>query len=104
MIERIPIKYGEFYDYPRQIRFRFKDKWFYLNSPFDEEKDDYSDFYEVYLLPYRSEEEIRANPHYWMNLRQDHHLGRIGISELGLDDSRRKDIDAHAFAKWFESI
>jgi hypothetical protein len=75
MTDRIPITYGEFYDFPRQIRFQFKGEWFYLSSSFEEEKDDYPDFYDVYLLPFRSEEEIKSKPYYWTELSSKDHLG-----------------------------
>ena len=47
-MKTIPITYGEFYDVPRMIRFRLGGKWYFMRSRFDEEKDDYTDFYEVY--------------------------------------------------------
>src|SRR5258706_8947509 len=100
MANTIPIKYGEFYDFPRQIRFCFEEEWFYLRSAFDEAKDDYPDYYAVYLLPYRSEAEFEANPDYWMDLTNAVHFGRIPIGEIGLDETRRKSIDAHSFQKW----
>ena len=103
MSGRIPIKYGEFYDFPRQVEFQFGGEWYYLSSAFDEEKDDYPDFYDVYLLPFRSEEEIEANPCYWMNLGSEHYLGRIPIGEVGLDETRRRSIDADAIEKWLSA-
>ena len=50
--DRVPFTYGEFYDYPRMIEFQIGSKWYYLHSEFDEEKDDYPDVFDVYLLPY----------------------------------------------------
>ena len=73
-------------------------------SEFDEEKDDYTDFYDVYVLPFRSEEEMdqatKAYPYYFAYLTDDAYVGRIPISEVGLDESKRGSIDAQAFAKW----
>jgi hypothetical protein len=100
MTDRITIQYGEFYDFPRMVRFQFRAKWFYLESRFNEEKDDYPDFYEVYLLPFTSEEEFQSNPYYWMNLSKADHLGRISIKGVGLDETRRRSIDARAFETW----
>jgi hypothetical protein len=100
MDSRIPITYGEFYNFPRMIRFQFRGEWFFMRSEFDEEKDDYCDSYDVYLLPFRTEAEIEANPYYWTELTDDAYLGRIGISEVGLDESKRLSIDAQAFANW----
>ena len=61
-MERIPIEYGEFYDLPRQITFQSGDEWFLLRSYFDEEKDEYSDVYDVYLLPFRSMPILKLAP------------------------------------------
>lgn len=97
MSERIPFTYGEFYDVPRMIRFPFEGEWYFLRSEFDEEKDEYADFYDIYRLPLRSEEEIRAEPTYWKALGKDAHIGRIPVAGIGLDESRRKSIDARAF-------
>ena len=100
MSNRLSITYGEFYDFPRMIRFQFGPSWYFLRSFFDEEQDDYSDFYDVFLLPFSSEEEFQLNQNYWMELSKATHLGRISISMIGLDETRRKSIDAQAFEKW----
>jgi hypothetical protein len=103
MEERIPITYGEFYDFPRMIRFQFGGEWFFLNSAFDEEKDDYPDSYDVYLLPFRTEEDLQASPYYWKDLSRAVHLGQISIEEAGLDETRRRSIDARAVEKWISA-
>ena len=100
MADKIPFTYGDFYDVPRMIRFQFDGEWYFLRSEFDEEKDEHTDFYDVYRLPFHSEEEINATPYYWMNLGNDAHIGRIPIAEIGLDETRRKSIDGRAFKEW----
>jgi hypothetical protein len=99
----IPITYGEFYDVPRMIQFQFGGQWYFMRSYFDEEKDDYSDYYDVYLLPFRSEDELKANPNYWAELDKAFHLGRIPVREVGLDQTRRRSIDADAMERWLSS-
>lgn len=100
MLDRIPFRYGEFNDMPRMIDFEFRGEWFYLSSDFDSGRDDYSEFYNVYLLPYTSHEEFDANPHYWMDLSKASYLGQISIADVGLDETLRKSIDAHNFEEW----
>jgi hypothetical protein len=85
------------------IRFRLGDVWFFLRSEFDDDQDEYDDTYKVYRLPYRSEEEIKAHPNYWMELSNAEYLGRIAIAELGFDQTRRQSIDAQAFQEWLTS-
>jgi hypothetical protein len=103
MADRIPISYGEFYDYPRMVRFEFSGEWYFLSSSFDETRDEYPEVYEVYRLPFRSEEEFKANPYYWRDLSKAVHLGQIPIAEVGLDETRRRSIDAYAFETWLSS-
>jgi len=100
MADRIPFTYGEFYDVPRMIRFPFEGQWYFLRSEFDEEEDGYTDFYDVYRLPFHSDEEVGANPRYWANLGDDARLGRIPVAEIGLDETRRESIDGRAFKQW----
>ena len=88
-MDRLPITYGEFYDFPRMVRFPLEDEWFFLRSEFDDDKDDYADFYKVYRLPFRSEEEIKSHPDYWMELSGAEYLGRIAVAEVGFDKTRR---------------
>jgi hypothetical protein len=103
MADRIPMTYGEFYDFPRMIRFQFGGEWFFLDAPLDEERDDYPDVYDVYLLPFRSEEEIKANPFYWKDLSSAVHLGQIGVTEIGLDETRRRSLDAGVIGLWLSA-
>ena len=102
-MNRLPITYGEFYDFPRMVRFSLGEEWFFLRSEFDDERDEYDDSYKVYRLPFRSEEEIKSHPNYWMELSDAECLGRIPIAEVGFDESRRQSIDALAFRRWLSS-
>ena len=92
MMERIPIEYGSFTHLPRQITFQSGDEWFLLCSDFDEEKDEYSDAYDVYLLPFRSKDDFEAYPNFWMPMASAVHLGQILVTEIGLDETRRRSI------------
>jgi len=74
-----------------------------LDSSFDEERDDYPDVYDVYLLPFRSEEGIKANPFYWKDLSNAVHLGQIGVTEIGLDKTRRQSLDAGVIGPWLSA-
>jgi hypothetical protein len=103
VMNAIPINYGEFYDFPRMIRFLLDEQWYFLRSYFDEEKDDYTDWYEVYLLPYHSEDEFMTDPNYWKDLTKALHLGQIPIAHVGLDETRRKSIDGDKMETWLSA-
>ncbi len=99
MPAKIPFKYGEFYDVPRQIRFTLRGRWYFMRSFFKEEKDDYSECYDLYILPFFSEEEIRANPDYWYRLEKARHLGTIPLTAISLDQTRRQSFESFAVEK-----
>lgn len=102
-MERIPFQYVEFSDVPRCITFEFGGAWYFLDSSFDEEKDDYPDHYNVFRLPDPAEDlwgSVKTHPNFWAELDRTDHLGTIPIAKIGLDESRRKSIDARAFSNW----
>jgi hypothetical protein len=55
-----PMEYREFYDIPRSILVRHDGRTYYLESEFDEELDDYTPAFTVYLLPEDVAESTRA--------------------------------------------
>jgi hypothetical protein len=85
------------------IQFQHGGQWYFMRSHFDDGKDDYADFYDVYLLPFRSEDEYKSNPTYWNELSNAFHLGRIPINEVGLDHTRRQSIDGDAMGNWLSA-
>jgi hypothetical protein len=82
------------------IRFQLGGHWYFMRSHFDGEKDDYADWYDVYRLPFCSEDEFQSNPNYWMELNNAYHLGRIPTGDVGLDETRRRTINADAIEEW----
>ncbi len=104
MADMIPIVYGEFYDFPRMLRFQIEGEWFLLRSFFDEERDEYSACYDVYLLPFRSEEDFKTHPDYWMSLGAAVHLGQIPVADAGLDATRRHGINAGVITRWLSAL
>ena len=95
-MKRIPFEYREFYDSPRMITFEFGGAWYVLDSPFDEDKGDYPDTYDVY----KSKSEFKSHPSNWKELDRAEFLGKLPIADIGLDETRRKSIDAPAFLTW----
>ena len=57
-MDRLPISYGEFYDFSKDDPLSLEDDWFFLRSEFNDDKDEYDDSYKAYRLPFRTEEEI----------------------------------------------
>ena len=93
MAEMIPFRYGGFWDVPRGILLRYCGKVLYLQSPFDDERDEYPDAYSVYLVPDAIGETVLSGD--WKPLEQAalSFLGKIPISEVTFDSTKRKSLD-----------
>ncbi|HUS18159.1 MAG TPA: hypothetical protein VMZ25_00780 [Terriglobales bacterium] len=92
MNDLIPFAYREFYDVPRLIVVRFKGKVLLLDSRFDEAADDYSDVYDVYVLP--ADIQIPETGS-WEHLasRTAQKLGTIKVSDVAFDETKRKRLN-----------
>jgi hypothetical protein len=68
-----------------------------LNSKFDEKEDNYTDFYEVYLL-----NEKQAESKSWESEIPFNNpcLGTISISEVKFDFTRRKEMEVDVLDKF----
>ena len=100
MSDRLSFTYGEFYDFPRMLSFHIDGRWYLLRSFFDEDLDDYSLMYEVYLLPFRTEAEFKTQIEFWRPVSEYKNLGQILISEIGLDQTRRASMNADFIRTW----
>ena len=95
MRNMVKMRYGSFYDVPRGIVLRYKGRYFYLSSAFDEIKDEYPDDYSVYSFPETMESV--ASSESWGFVRELGSLQRLGslkISDCTFDKSKRKEFDA----------
>lgn len=81
--------YRDFYDVPRVFLLRHEGRLLLLDSPFDDDADEYSAFYDVYLMPELSQEMLEGS---WAHLRESTSrlLGRIPVAAVEFDASRRK--------------
>jgi hypothetical protein len=52
------IMYRDFYDVPRVFLVRYKQHLYLFESAFDDQGDDYSQTYDIYLMPELTENEI----------------------------------------------
>ncbi len=93
MNDMTPIKYKGFYDVPLIFITRYRGETYLFDCPFDEEREDDSDSYKVYLLPPLKDEELPKN---WttLNTRAIHYLGEVPADRVGFDPTRRKSVDA----------
>jgi len=93
-----PIKYMGFYDVPLVFITRYQGKTYLFDCPFDEELEDDSEFYKVYVLPDLRDEDL---PKDWTTLhtRATSYLGEVPVVRVVFDPSKRQGIDPALFEK-----
>jgi hypothetical protein len=94
--------YRELYDVPRLMVVPFAGRTFVLDSRFIEEQDDYSDSYEVYLMP----EGFVAPGGDWSSLHAlaSKRLGAIPVKSVKLDPTKRKSLRANVLAPFLRDL
>jgi len=94
---RLPIQYRDFYDVPRVFLVEFKQRRLLFESRFDDAADEYSDDYNVYLLSEVNPSDLSGS---WEHLAtRGRPIGRVPVSRIAFDVSRRRDIDARVVAE-----
>ncbi|HYT95454.1 MAG TPA: hypothetical protein VEL76_42435 [Gemmataceae bacterium] len=86
------IKYMGYYDIPLIFITRYRGETYLFDCPFDEELEDDSDSYKVYVLPELKDEEL---PRDWTTLhtRATRYLGKVPLANVRFDPTRRKSVD-----------
>lgn len=89
----VPIKYRGFCDVPQIFVTHYGGEDFLFDCPFDEELEDDSDSYKVYVLPSLKDEDLSKD---WTTLhtRAIRYLGEVPVTSVRFDPSRRQAIDA----------
>ena len=94
MSEMVTFHYTEFYDVPRAIVLRYRNKLILLQSAFDDELDDYPDSYSVYELPDSVEELATCGSWTFMEHEGLKLLGQVSIQSVRFDSTKRQTMDA----------
>ena len=87
------INYRDFWDFPRIFFLTDSGQLYLFDCPFDEETEDFSGEYRVYLMPPLSTEELDGS---WAGIpqRATADLGRVPTSAVRFDPTKRKFVDA----------
>lgn len=103
MSAMVPFKYGGFWDVPRDLVLRYRDRSFRLHSYFDDDLDEYPDIYEIDELSNVDESAVLSAK--WDLLRDATviHLGSIPIQRVTFDERKRELIDASFLDHWIDS-
>jgi len=93
MSDWLPIKYRGFYDVPRIFITRYRGETYLFDCPFDEELEDDSDSFNVYVVPALWDEEL---PKDWTTLhtRAIRCLGQVPVASVRFDPTRRQAVDS----------
>jgi hypothetical protein len=94
MAEMTPFRYGGFYDVPRCLSLRYRERRFLLQSAFDEDLDEYPTDYAVYIVPESVDDsQALCTPEFLSNTPMAC-IGQIPIDQVTFDPSKRKELDA----------
>jgi hypothetical protein len=92
----LPFQYRDFYDVPRMIVVERASNLYLFDAPFDDAADEYADRYTVYRLPESSRSVISLDS--WVGLAAaGEPIGRLSVSEVEFDESRRRLINDRVF-------
>jgi hypothetical protein len=93
MGEMIPFQYGGFWDVPRYILVQYGEKLLYLQSPFNDDLDEYPDFYSVYAVPDGIREAVLSGDWTLLDRSPLPLVGQIPISAVTFDSTKRERLD-----------
>jgi hypothetical protein len=94
MAEMTPFRYVEFYDVPRCLTLRYKERLFLLQSAFDENIDDYPTSYSIYVLPESAEDSLRRGSWEFLANTPMTCIGHVQIDDVVFERSKRTKLDA----------
>lgn len=98
-MKEVPIvQYRDFWDFPRIFLVSHEQSLFLFDCELDEDVEDFSSEYKVFLMPELSEADLSGS---WNKLseRAIRFLGEIPVSEVRFDQTRRKFIEGEVVSE-----
>jgi hypothetical protein len=94
------ISYRDFWDVPRIFLARHEGRVFLFDCPFDEDREDFADSYQVFLMPELAADALSGS---WVGLSRQavRHLGGVPVAQVTFDPTKRRQIDSTALAEFF---
>ena len=94
MGERIPFRYGGFWDVPRFIQLKYRDRSLLLLCIFDDASDDYPDRYTVWEVP--ADVEVGSELKWWWEDSQGREdfvaIGTVAVKDVRFDSLPRPEM------------
>ncbi len=102
LAEIIPFRYGGFWDVPRYILLRYRERTLLLQSPFDDSMDEYPNVYSVYQVPDAISQSVLGGDWTLLEGAELRFVGEVPISTVAFDPTKRQTLDSscleHLFA------
>jgi hypothetical protein len=88
----LPIRYRDFWDLPRIFLVDYLDETYLFDCEFDEQTEDYSQEYKVYLMPLISEKDLDKS---WKDLYTSSIklISKVSIYNVEFDETKRKFVN-----------
>jgi hypothetical protein len=86
-------RYVDFYDVPRTIVLRFQNRWFLLQSAFNDELDEYEKEYSIYLLPDSFEPVQSGSPWKFLEELELNCIAKVPVNSVQFDSTKRKKLE-----------
>jgi hypothetical protein len=93
MAEMIPFRYAGFWDVSRYILLRHREQTLLLESPFDDDLDEYPDAYSVYHVPGAISELVLGGNWALLDRAQLRFVGEVPINAVAFDSTKRRTLD-----------
>jgi hypothetical protein len=97
----VPFRYLEFWDVPRLILVRYRDKLFLLGSYFDDALDDYAEDYIIEIVPPWVEQRIAESSLTVLEEIERQAIGTVPVKDVVFDETRRKFLDPSFLDRFF---
>lgn len=94
LAEIIPFRYAGFWDVPRYILLRYREKFLLLQSPFDDSMDEYPNVYFVYQVPDAIAESVLGGDWTLLEGAELRLVGEIPIGTVAFDPTKRRTLDS----------
>jgi hypothetical protein len=97
----VPFRYCDFWDVPRLVIVKYRDKLFLLGSYFDEALDDYDEAYTIEIVPQWVEQRIESS---WDFLKEIERcvVGTVPVKEVVFDKTKRQFLNPGFLDKYVE--
>ncbi len=94
----LPIRYRDFWDFPRIFLVNYLDGTYLFDCEFDERMEDYSQEYKVYLMPLIFEKDLGKS---WKDLYTSsiNLISTISIYNVEFDETKRKFVNRNVLER-----